>query len=266
MPTSIDDTEISVTQSLIERDFPQLKGATVKGPKGLVPAALAHFIELDQSATIDRKQAAAMGAAARLLDEARKLCRPLLFARADTLSGQHRLAETRRVTFTAAARLLVQAHAIFQGAGIALSVTTGKVYDVEGGGYHRGVVLDAAPARVADPQGLPLNGVANPADVSEKATASVPPGRMPAPEAVRTAALIAAGYLARHPDAANELPAIIREITRALQSCGTLPTDFDDVPQFAGRLATAMSSAPTRIARRRRVRRQVLDRKVDAGV
>jgi hypothetical protein len=265
MPTSIDYTESSVTQSLIEGDFPDLKGATVDGPKGLVPIALVQLIELDQTATIDRKQAASMGAAARLLDEARKLCRPLLFARADTLSGQHRLAEARRVTFTAAARLLVQAHAIIQGAGIALSVTTGKVYDPEGGGYRRGVVLDAAPARVADPQGRPLNGGANPADVSERATASVPPGRMPAPEAVRTAALIAAGYLARHPNAVNELPAIIREISSVLQSCGTLPTDFDDVPQFAGRLATAMPSAPTRFARHRKLRRQVFDQKMGAG-
>ncbi len=98
MPRSIDYTESSVIQSLMEGDFPDLKGATVDGPKGLVPIALAQLIELDQTATIDRKQAAAMGAAARLLDEARKLCRPLLFAQADTLSGQHRLAEARRVT------------------------------------------------------------------------------------------------------------------------------------------------------------------------
>jgi len=173
MPRSIDYTESSVIQSLMEGDFPDLKGATVDGPKGLVPIALAQLIELDQTATIDRKQAAAMGAAARLLDEARKLCRPLLFAQADTLSGQHRLAEARRVTFTAAARLLVQAHAIIQGAGIALSVTTGRVYDPEGGGYRRGVVLDVAPARVTDPQALPLNDGANLADVWERAPSRI---------------------------------------------------------------------------------------------
>lgn len=266
MPTTIDSLESSVTETLMVGNFPDLDGVAVIGPQGLAPIALAQVIQMDQSAIVDGKQAAAVGRIVILLDKARELSRPLLFAQADTLSGQHRLAQARRATFAAVARLLVQVHAITQEAGIALTVTTGKVHDSECGGYRRGVILCATPARAASRPGLGASHHEKAADISERATANiVPPARGPAPEAVKTATLIATGYLARHPDAAHELPAIVREIFCALQTCGTLPTDLDDVSHFAGRLAKVMASTPQERTRHVRVRRRATDCKVTAG-
>jgi len=245
-------SEDRAVEDLVEDRFRELDGVIVKGPRDLVAVVLAHCVDLRQASLMDAGRADAMDRVATLLDKARRQGRPLLSAEADTLAGQHRLVQARWSTFGYVAGLLAQAFVILDDAGIRLAVSAARVQDPDGRGWLRQVALDAAAVpggRAAGRRGCNriTEGVGETEPTAARATC--PPAGV--------AALIAAGYLARHPDGIEDMPALVRRIDDALKTCGTLPAEDEALPAFADRLAKTLTPRrPRRMARGRAAARK----------
>jgi len=154
---------------------------------------------------------------------------------------------------------LIDAFEITKQAGIIISISTGMVPDRQDpdGGRARYVLIDAAvsqmhptaASRIAS-NGAGLNGV------------SLTRAGTEARDFSHEATLIAAGYVARHPEAASKMPALIERIASALQTCGALPTDVEQIPSLASVLAKVLAprieeSATLAASHRRTPRRKV---------
>jgi len=223
-----------VIDELLKERFPCLNGVRVAHPRGLVPVVLAQHLVLEEASKLEAYQEKALGDAAALLDTAQQKAREIRFLHADSLSGWHRLAQLRRLEFMSVADRLIEAFEIAKQAGITLSISTGMVPDGQDpdGGRMRYVLIDAASVRAihATPTSqIASNGV------------SLAGAGADARDLSHEAALIAAGYIARHPEAAGEMPALIERIASALQTCGTLPTDVEQIPHLAGVLAKVLA-------------------------